>query len=375
MIYTLVNYKWNSLIVCFLLLQIFPSYAQTSNNSKWTAFWNEETELLGFKNEKGEVVIEAEFMGLTVAQSFEDIIAVMEENNGEYKSYYLTKSGKKVGQDSLYIWDNAADCESEGFIRFRDKKTDKAGLLDKQGNVVIPAIYNELSRVHNGLVWTLQDAEKKYWDGHKESGCNHYTWIGGKEQLVNTQNEVLVEDFKPGDLILDYYSLSIEQQLSTDPTKFSFKGLNDEYYTFTNHEKAFEHYLNKEFLPTLTLDKLLTFTSDTITYWEESTGWIAESKVDFINRNFVIIQELLATVENKNASFFISIEGLNPYIYEGADYAPYFNNCGEAIIEKYPVFTLIINHKKDTNLVQDYFEFLKTETGYHLIGISIKSRR
>ena len=47
-----------------------------------------------------------------------------------------------VGKDSVYIFDNTPDCENEGFIRFRDHKTDKAGMFNRNGNIVIPAEYN-----------------------------------------------------------------------------------------------------------------------------------------------------------------------------------------------------------------------------------------
>jgi len=100
------------------------------NGSYWISFWNEDSELLGFKDHNGKIKIEPKFTGFTTAKKFDRIIAVMEENNGCIETYYLTKSGKKVGKDQIYIFDNGPDCESDGFIRFRDKETDKVGMFN-----------------------------------------------------------------------------------------------------------------------------------------------------------------------------------------------------------------------------------------------------
>jgi len=191
------------------------------NNEVWTSFWNEETDLMGFINSKDEVMIEPKFMGFNIAKSFNYIIAVMVENNGEYDTYYLSKLGKKVGVDSLHIFDNGADCESEGFIRFKDKKTDKVGMFDNNGNVAIPAVYDALLRTHNGLIWALKEVEKKYWDKHKESGCNHYSWKGGQEVLIDTANNVLVENFQ-FDNSLNFFTLGRIIEPHSDTTRKSF---------------------------------------------------------------------------------------------------------------------------------------------------------
>ncbi|MHC0443614.1 WG repeat-containing protein, partial [Flavobacterium sp. 3-210] len=77
------------------------------------------------------------------------------------KSYYLTKQGKIVGRDSLYVFDNGPDCENEGFIRFTNHKTDKMGIFNSEGKIVIPAQYSALTKVRNGLIVVLKDAEKQ----------------------------------------------------------------------------------------------------------------------------------------------------------------------------------------------------------------------
>src|SRR5688572_33256568 len=116
-------------LIFFLTLINYTSFGQS--NETWTAFYNKDTTLIGFKDKNGFVKIEPKFSGLTFANKFDNIIVASEEVKDTYKSYYLTKAGRIVGRDSLRIFDNGADCESEGFIRFRDNKTDKVGMFNR----------------------------------------------------------------------------------------------------------------------------------------------------------------------------------------------------------------------------------------------------
>ncbi|WJS96283.1 hypothetical protein NYQ10_07425 [Flavobacterium johnsoniae] len=146
------------LFIYTLLFLNFSSFAQ--NNDIWTSFPNKDTTLIGFKNKNGVVKIEPKFSGFTTARKFENIIAVTEEKNGKWESYYLTKAGKIVGRDSLFVFDNSPDCENEGFIRFTDRKTDKMGIFNAEGKIAIPAEYSNLTKVKNGIFIGLKDAKK-----------------------------------------------------------------------------------------------------------------------------------------------------------------------------------------------------------------------
>ncbi len=359
------------------LLLIYISFlivlsVQAQNTDTWIAFWDEETKLMGFKDSNGQTMIEPQFMGFTIARKFDNIIAVMQDNNGKYETYYLTKSGKKVGLDSLHIYDNGADCESEGFIRFRDKKTDKVGMFDKNGKIVIPAVYNELSRVQNGLVQALKGAEKKYWDEHRESGCNHFSWINGKELLINTKNEVLIENFQyKGNLNL--FSLKISAKQNDNPNRQSFVGKNGKIYSFIDYEKEFKNWIKQELLNSLSLDKLIKVSFDSISYWKKPKGWLIEEKTNFLKRNFELIKNRFLELNTIEADYFISVDGLNPFIFQGKEYSKYYNNCGEPNTEKYPVMSLIINNKINSGLIQDHFDFIRTDNGYKLISMTIRN--
>lgn len=197
-------------ILFYFLLSGSVLFAQSNT---WHSFYDEETYLFGYKDENGTIKIPPKFTGFTIASKFDNIIAVNEQVSNTWKHYYLTKSGKTVGQDSLFIFDNGSDCESEGFIRFHDKLTDKTGMFNRNGDLVIPARYNGLTRVKNGLTVGLKNAEKKYWDGHNHSGCNHFSWVGGQQVLLDTLNYILIENIDYEDLDnLNFYSLVISPQ-------------------------------------------------------------------------------------------------------------------------------------------------------------------
>ena len=358
-------------ILTYFLILINCSLFGQSNDS-WTAFWNNDTTLIGFKDSYGNVKIEPKFMGFTTAKKFDNIIAVTEDLNGNYKSYYLTKSGKIVGKDSLHIFDNGADCESEGFIRFRDKKTDKAGMFNSNGVIIIPAEYNDLTRVRNGMIIALQGAEKKYWNQNKHSDCNHFSWTGGKEVLIDTNNRIIVDNFKY-DYDLNFFSLIISTQPIADTIRQNFKATNGQFYSFIDFEKEFKTWLKNSLLDNFNKDNLLNAANNEITFWKEPGGWTSEPKISFIDRNFELIKSRLSELNSTNCEYEIFTEGLNPYIYESNEYQDYFNNCGESKDWIYPVKNIVITHKDKKNFSQDHFEFLRTDKGYKLISITIRN--
>lgn len=354
------------LLLFLITISASPILGQT--NDPWTAFWNNDTTLIGFKDKKGTVKIAPRFNGFTTAGTFENIIAVTEENNGEWKSYYLTKSGKVVGRDSLHIFDNTADCESEGFIRFRDSKTDKVGMFDRNGNTVIPAIYNDLSRVRNGLIVGLKGAEKKYWDKDKHTGCNHYSWTGGEELLIDTLHHVLVEHFScPAPLNL--FTLQKTGTRSTDTTRVSFPAKDGSYYSFVDFEKEFRQWITSELRNGLTKEKLTAIAFDTIT-WEAPEGWAKTSKEKFIIDNFAVLKNGLSEILQPKTNYAVFNQGLNQFMFEGAAFEKYYNNCGESKDWIYPVMSIVISYGNTDDVRQSHYEFLRTDNGYRLLCVA-----
>jgi hypothetical protein len=350
-------------IILYLFLTL-NCVVSAQNKDIWISFWDKDTTHVGFKDKTGKIKIEPKFMGLTSANKFDEIIVVSEEVNLDktWKSYYLTKSGKIVGRDSLYVYDNGPDCENEGFIRFKDYKTDKMGLFNGEGKIVIPAEYSDLTRVRNGMIIALKGAQKVMDPG----GDGHFGWAGGKEYLIDTNNNVLIENFRYNDE-LNFYSLLKSKEPNKEEIRENFTGVDGQYYSFVNFDKEFKSWLKTSLLSDLSKNNLLKFSYDKITYWKEPNGWKNESKMNFINQNYKIIKAKLSELTTANSDYNVFSESLNQFIYEGKEFEEYFNNCNQARDWKYPVKNIVISNK---NGKQDHFEFLRTENGYKLISVS-----
>lgn len=349
-------------ILILYAFSFFSHLTFAQSDDPWIAFFNKDTTLTGFKDKNGVIKIEPKFTGFTTARKFENIIAVSEEENGKWKNYYLTKQAKVIGRDSLYIFDNAPDCENEGFIRFHDSKTDKMGIFNGEGKIIIPAVYSSLSKVRNGMAYALKDAEKKK-DGE------YFFWTGGDDFLIDIQNNILIENFLYND-DLNFYSLEKSKQPSKDETRDSFLGVDGFYYSFINYEKEFKHWLKNILLSDLSKANLEKHSFDKISYWRESDGWLNESKTKFIDQNHAYLKLKLQELKNPKTDYFVSTNGLNPFIFESKEHERYFNNCNESKDWKYPVKNVVINPKNKTYLKQDHLEFLRTENGYKLISVS-----
>jgi hypothetical protein len=336
------------------------------NSDTWTAFLSKDT-LIGFKDKNGIVKIEPKFTTyFTTAINFDNIIAASEEISGNWKSYYLTKKGKVVGRDSVEINDNSPVCESEGFIIFRDSKTDKAGVFNRNGDIVIPAKYNYLSAVHNGILIGRIGAKKKYRNKYDE----HPSWEGGKEVLLDTNNKVLIDNFKYNHN-LNFYSLVISSQPNPDTIRQNFEATNGQYFSFIDFEKEFRAWLKSNILDNFTKYNLLKASYKEITYWGEQDEWIHERKESFIDKNFELIKAKLQELNSTKCEYHIFDEGLNQFIYNPKEFNDYFNNCGESKNWIYPVKNIVINHRKQNDLFQDHFHFLRTDDGYKLLSLSI----
>lgn len=352
-------------IIALSLFYFLTCSTFAQSNDVWVAFPNKDTTLTGFKDKNGVIKIEPKFSGFTTAREFENIIAVSEEKNNKWENYYLTKKGKIVGRDSLYVFDNSPDCENEGFIRFTDRKTDKMGVFNSEGKIVIPAEYSTLTKVKNGITAVLKDAEKKQ-DGE------HFFWTGGKQFLIDSNNKVLIEDFHYSEE-LNFYSVEKSKEPSKDPTRDNFLGVDGQYYSFINFEKEFKYWLENTLLKDLSKANLEKHSFDKITYWKEPDGWINTQKTIFISQNYTYLKLKLQELKNPKTDYFISSGGLNQFIFESEEYDIYFNNCNESKDWIYPTKSIIINPKKQTDSGQDHFEFLRTENGYKLISISSRT--
>ncbi|MDR6340522.1 hypothetical protein HNQ91_003587 [Filimonas zeae] len=353
-----------------LLSALCISSLTAQHSNTWYMYYNGDSSLTGYKDARGNVMITPQFSGLTYAHRFDDIIAVTVETKGMWNSYYLTKSGRITGTDSLYIYDNTSDCECEGFIRFHDKKTDRAGLFNSRGQVAVPAQYNALSNVKNGMLSGLMDAKKEYWDNDATKHAHeHFSWKGGREVLLDTLNNVLIAAFTSGHT-LNFYSLQKHRTPSTDKRRKNFKATDGLYYSFLDYEQEFNAWFADSLMPGLNQARLTATAQDSIV-WFGADGWEKTERVAFISKNFAVLQTALQKANSHPAQLSVFKERLNPYLYEGPEWQQYFDNCGNAKEWRYPVMQLVYSYTIDGNTVQNHFDFLRTESGYRLIGVSI----
>lgn len=344
----------------------------SQTDDSWTAFRDEHSERIGFQDPKGRIRIEARYRDFIIAAKFDRNMAVMEDNQGKSETYYLTRSGKKIGENSVYIFDNGPDCESEGFIRFKDRQRDKVGMFNGEGDIAIPAEYDDLSNVRNGLVIALKDARKKYPEGNKTSGCDHFSWEGGKEYLIDTHHKIIIDRFKDNSS-LNLFSIQTGEEPVRDIRRKSYVGTDGRYYSFIDFKKEFQAWLNASVLKSLSRERLIESSYDKIYFWKESQGWTSAISREFIHRNYGLIKGRLSALNKKNSDYFISVEGLNPLIYEAPEFASYFDNCRQPKEWQYPVLNVVINHKTQNDFYQDNFEFLRTENGYKLISMTMRN--
>ena len=356
-------------LTLFFIILILKLNAQTSDI--WTAFDEEKEDgyLFGYKNSKGEVMIEPKFMGFSTAKKFDKIAALMEEKEGKYDSYYLLKDGTKFGADSLYVFDMGYDCESEGFIKFRDPKTEKVGMFNEFGKVTIPAQYNDMTGFVNGLSIGLKNAKKEYWDKEgSESGCEHWSWVEGEEVLINTKNEILVNNF-PLNNALDFYSLQVSEKPILDSTRVNFLGTNNKYYSFVDNEKLLKVFLKEQLLNNLTIDNFIEHSYPKILFWTEEGGY-SKPKKDFIKQNFSILSQRLSEIKKEDTRYSINTtDNLSIPDEIEQEFDKYYLYCGGWNAAKYPIITLEII---EGDIVRDDFYFIKIDNKIQLISCVLR---
>ncbi len=368
-------------LIIFILTGFHLDISYAKDPEIWTLFLDKQTELIGYKDSNKNIKINPKFT-FAMDRQFKNIIAVYEQiDKNHYESYYLLKNGKKVGIDSLYLWDNAPDCENEGKIRFRDKTIDKVGFFDKNGEKIVPALYNDASPFRNNMAVVLENAEKTCLNGEKYSDqnkCEHPMWIGGQTHIINDKNEILVKNFKYG-RNLDWFSLKIMGAEKKDLIRETFKGTNGKYYSFINFEKEFNQWFKSKFLTAQNINSIEDICFTNITFWSESKSeWIKIEAASFLIKNKEVLLRQINAFYKGTLQYSARKGDLNPYIFDSENYARYFDSCGNSRKWHNPVFTIIASHRDKKGILnldyKNYFEFLKADSGYKLISLGVKDK-
>ncbi|MGX7685944.1 WG repeat-containing protein [Flectobacillus roseus] len=390
-------------IKVFSIVILYHGLALGQKNDVWIRYHDKAKNLYGYKDLKGKIKIPAKFSNFfTQADSFYNIISVKEETLHDYKTYYLLKNGKKVGLDSLYILDYAVDCESEGKIRFQNKKNDRIGFLDKNGKAVIPAIYNYATPFYNGVSRALINAKRTCWDEKEDTlNCEHLAWKGGIKVLINDKNEILADSLHNLPDNINWYSLKTNQADLDTSIWFTIKGKNGNTYSFIDYQKEFRHWFETKFLSALkssNLENLKRLFFSGLQIESEKLGTSNPRQ-----KNFNTFVRKIVTPERFQANAVKEIHIMNVDLMfmnsEKPIYKKYFDACGRHQKEKFPTFLITIDYYRkrkeplilksfpqvdanwkpsefDINFELDYqerFEFLRTSNGYKLVDVEVKN--
>ncbi|MFZ2844090.1 WG repeat-containing protein [Psychrobacter sp.] len=138
-----------------------PTVKTDSKLVEYTVTSGEYSEVCGFKNTEGEVIVKAEY---DFCGAFHDGMAYLLKKNlksdsdGGYYIGYVNNSGElviPVNIEADYGWMLDARDFNEGLIAVLNK--DQWGYMDKKGNTVIPFKYESASDFSNALATVSKD--------------------------------------------------------------------------------------------------------------------------------------------------------------------------------------------------------------------------
>jgi hypothetical protein len=351
----------------------------SAQTNVWHSYYDKKTELTGYKDAQGKIKVAAKFSLLTHTGIFRNIVPVSEETSKDkFTNYYLLKNGKKVGKDSLYVWDFTTDCESEEKIRFYDKKTDKVGFFNKYGKVVIPAVYNAAQPFYNGLALTIRNGKRMCYENKpydEANPCEHWFW-NGTTAIINTKNQILIDNLQDDAIWhINFYSLKVGSQPLDTTLYVNLKGINGQYYSFIDYDKEFKHWFYKSYLPQLNAGNIQAgiFSKVMVDERHKKSGDKPMALPTFTKRYSALVLKKMQAIKQGRRSADISHEDLYALSYDSAVFKPFYTDCGMPNKERYPVYSVITEtyNKNERLNSQESFIFLRTGKGYKLIGMTV----
>lgn len=348
----------------FILLML-PLFAAAQARKPLLRYKDTTSGRYGYKDRHGTIKLPAQFT-LFCADTLHHIVAVSDSN---YKSYYLLRDGRKAGRDSVYMFDFEFDCEQEGKIRFYDRIGDRVGFFDTNARVVIPAAYNTATPFHNGMALVLRDAHRKCFD----DDCEHRGWEGGTVDLIDAHNKVLIAGWKNDTDVVNWYSMRQHEENIDTPVSISVRGVNGAIYSFVCYNREFERWFYNAFVPAAGNSKALKellFPVLTTRIGEANRGWKEMTAGAFITKNSRDLENILATCTKNNTT--IALE--HSIFFKSDHFLRYRNSCGAHNMARFPLFSVTRSYYRENGELQyqDNFDFIKTETGYKLYGITLR---
>ena len=216
-------------------------------------------------------------------------------------------------------------------------------MFNHNGSIVVPALYDALTKVRNGMILGLKDAKKED-KKHSDEGI-HHLWIGGTRVLLNSDNEVLAENIEV-ESPFDFYSLKVTPQPSEDKNRVSFKGPNGNYYSFIDFQEEFKSWLSGTFLPNIRNGNYESVLFEQIIFeTPKLKGKI--SIEDVFSKHNKTFQRLLFAPFDYDYDYSFGIEDLNYFIYDDSKYEKFLNNCGEPDLWLYPEMVFRAESRSD----------------------------
>ncbi|UJF24160.1 WG repeat-containing protein [Suttonella sp. R2A3] len=337
--------------------------AQAASDDLWTAFdgFDENGEILiGFKDADGEVVLEPQFSGITHAKRLEHLMGYLQYDENTVSSGVLLKTGERLDYRP-YAPDAISDCESEGTLRAYNADWDM-GLLDHKGQWIIPAEYNHLSRVQNGMSVVLSGARRS-------SDDEHWSWLGGSRSLVDRDGTVIVADFVGDVDAIDWFSFAIGD--SDDPLRDVWQGVDGKRYNAVNTQREFNAFVEGGLVNALAAERYdgLLF-EEIVLYYQDKTLTREQAVNDPAMVSFLraFKQALASGVEYKpyRRDKEFGIFSLNL----PRSWLDYVNHCDDFYESCYPVYQISWGAPDDTRTVW----FLRSEDGYQILAVEFNLR-
>ncbi|MDR2206897.1 MAG: WG repeat-containing protein [Flavobacteriaceae bacterium] len=357
------------------IIQIFLVFVSAfcfgQKDTNWYAFYNADSTKIGYKNADGKTMIEPKYHPFLAKNIFKNVIVVVEEDaDGNLDAYFLNKSGKIFGIDSVYVSDSEFAQESDGKIRFRDTKTNKAGFFDANGNVVIPAIYSGVKDFHNGIAIVIKDAVRKcWWDDNgfqpEYPDCEHWYWAGGKRVMINAKNEELFEipEHRNFSYTIDYTNFKVNENPDSE-IYTSYKGKDGNIYSFYSPERDFNKWFDTVFFPDFKKNKtvLPKYFYDLIAVSDnETTAWKNYKKEEYLDKNQKNVDEIFKKLEIGKFHKNIGLEDeMSNTLYFAENELPKEN------LEKNTVIGFYCNTGDDFFTNNTGFEFTKIGDSFYI---------
>lgn len=339
------------------------SAEKMKKDSIWTVFADEENELFGYKDIYGKIKIAPKFSGFVSAYRFDKIMGAMEIKNDKAEQYILLKNGKKITGYLPYVFDHTYDCESEGYLRITDSRTEKMGMMNAEGEVAVPLKFNFVTKMENGMYAALSNAKKGM---HGD----YAFWEGGQWNLFDKDNNLLIENIRDLEY-LDFFSLHVTDAPSGRSDTRAYPGANGKYYNFTDTKMQFDSFLKTHFTSNTGIAKDMLFHTILVGRPGEKEDFPVAQL--FIERHSNVFERLAQTMGEEDAFLNVQQEKFVRFINPDFNhyFVPYRDNCLDFTKSHHPLFSVSFKPKNTPAYKKERLYFLRINNGFKLIWAEI----